>query len=545
MKKIVVLASLILLPLASAQASELKPYEMPRTEVAPIQENGTDRQYELYVKLPEDYAENADTRYPVIYTTDAVVHMDMLSGSTEFLMPEVILVGISYQKNHVDVRADASRFRDYSVTAFNNPENQARFQGGQASNHLDFIRNEVMPYVETRYRTIPSERTYFGYSLGGTFGAYILLAQPDTFKHYILGSPAFGTTGLPYIDEFEAETALRQDEMNVNVFVSLGEQEADQREKVDHFIEVLRRRSEAGLALTGLEIIEDSNHSTAFPETVIRGVKWLSKRSSNPNQYLGQTPPGLTPEPFAPGIVTTTGWEYGGAFTPDMKEFYFLRNDEENNKQEFVVFENENGRWHETVLGPRVGQAFIAPDGKTMYLGKRFKVRTVTGWSERESLGSPFEEISIMRLTSSAKGTFVFDEVGTDGDGVIRYSRLIDGKREDPRPLPKEINTGTWNAHPFIASDESYILWDGKREGGYGDSDIYLSFRQRDGSWGEAINLGDKINTDAWEAGASVTPDGKYLFFNRNMGSDSYDNVDIFWVDAQVIENLRPKMQTK
>lgn len=269
--------------------------------------------------------------------------------------------------------------------------------------------------------------------------------------------------------------------------------------------------------------------------------------------YLGQKPPGLTAEPFAPGIVTIESWEYGGAFTPDLKEFYFLREIEDaegNKKMKFVVFQNINNRWHESVVSPRVGQPFISPNGKTMHLGKKYKYRTEAGWSETKRLGSPFEDISIMRLTASSQGTYVFDEVGMpDGDGVIRYSKLVDGKREEPRPFGKEINTGKFNAHPFIAPDESYIIWDGRRESGFGHSDIYISFRQQDGKWGEAINLGDKINTEAWEAGASVTPDGKYIFFNRNTGkvkpSDKYDNVDIFWADAQIIETLRPKFSSK
>jgi len=276
----IALVCLLALPFWGAQASDFGPYEMPRTEVVPIQESGTDRQYELYIKLPEDYAENTDTRHPVIYTTDAEVHMDMLSGTTEFLMPQAILVGISYQKNHMDERANISRFRDYTTIESTDPEIQARFQPGQASNHLSFIRDEVIPYVDRNYRTNPAERTYFGYSLGATFGAYMLLAHPDTFKNYILGSPAFGTTGLPYIDKFEAETALRQDEMNVNVFVSLGELEADQLEKVNNFISVLRRRDQSSMTLAGLEVIENSNHSTAFPETVIRGVRWLTEMKS-------------------------------------------------------------------------------------------------------------------------------------------------------------------------------------------------------------------------------------------------------------------------
>jgi WD40 repeat protein len=259
--------------------------------------------------------------------------------------------------------------------------------------------------------------------------------------------------------------------------------------------------------------------------------------------YLGQKPPGLIPEVFAPGIISTKGWEVGGVFTPDIKEFYFIRKVEVggNLKQEFVVFQHKDNRWRESVLGPRVGQPFISPDGKTMHLGKRYKERTKTGWSEMKNLGAKFEDIRIMRLTASSKGTYVFDEATRDGNGVLRYSRLVDGKREAPRPLSKEINTGKWNAHPFIAPDESYIIWDGRRDSGFGDADIYVSFRQQDGSWGAAINLGDKINTNAAESGASVTPDGKYLFFNSNMGSDNYENVDIFWVDAQIIETLRPK----
>ena len=260
--------------------------------------------------------------------------------------------------------------------------------------------------------------------------------------------------------------------------------------------------------------------------------------------YLGQRPPGLIPERFAPGIVSTENWEVSGVFTPDLKEFYFIREVgevEENKKQEFVVFQYKNNRWQESVISARVGQPFISPDGKIMHLGRKYKERTEAGWSEIKSLGAPFEDIRIMRLTVSSKGTYYFDEVGSsDGDGVIRYSRLIDGKREKPRPVSNEINTGKFNAHPFIAPDESYILWDSERDSGYGDSDIYISFRQQDGSWGDAINLGDKINTDAWEAGSRVTPDGKYLFFNRNMGSDKYENVDIFWVDARIIETLKP-----
>lgn len=258
--------------------------------------------------------------------------------------------------------------------------------------------------------------------------------------------------------------------------------------------------------------------------------------------YLGQTPPGETPMPFAPGIVVSDGWEYGLVFAPGLQEAYFLRANPETGDHELVLLEQKEDSWHKRVVSPRPGQPVFSPDGKTMHLGRRYKERSGDGWSDVKVLEAPFDELRIMRMSSSTSGTLYFDTYDENNDAFpIRYSRLVDGKRQAPQALDATINTGTYMAHPFIAPDESYLIWDARRDGGHGDSDIYISYRQADGTWGEAINLGDKINTSAWEAAAHVSPDGKYMFFNRNMNPGSYENVDIFWVDASFIEDLRPK----
>ena len=248
--------------------------------------------------------------------------------------------------------------------------------------------------------------------------------------------------------------------------------------------------------------------------------------------YLGQKTPGLIPEVFAPGIVTTEYWESGGVFTPDMKEFYFVKGNTN------LVSQYKNNRWSEPVLSHKEHRSFISPDGRILHLGNKYLERTDSGWSEVKNLESPFKDIPIMRLSVSSKGTYYFDTWSKQLDRPIRYSRLIDGKREKPRVLAKEINTGTYTAHPFIAPDESYLIWDSRREGGYGNSDLYISFREKDGSWGAAINMGDKINTSLKDVFATVTSDGKYLFFHRFV---SPGKADIYWVDAQFIEALRPK----
>ncbi|WP_430455057.1 hypothetical protein [Rheinheimera sp.] len=263
--------------------------------------------------------------------------------------------------------------------------------------------------------------------------------------------------------------------------------------------------------------------------------------------YLGQTPPGLTAKPFAPGIVNTAEWGDAGSFSSDMKEFFVTRwkHSRDAREPELVIFRNVDDKWQKIAVPAGENRPFYAPDGKTLHYGAKYKERKADGWSELKSLGPAFEAIRIMSLSASAKGTLVLDERANSAlDGILRYSRLVSGKWQDPKPLPKEINTGKWNAHPYIAPDESYLMWDGERASGYGDADLYISFRQKDGSWGEAINLGDKVNTNAGEGGPQVTPDGKYLFFNRMVptangkaGSQS----DLFWIDAQIIEELRPQ----
>lgn len=258
------------------------------------------------------------------------------------------------------------------------------------------------------------------------------------------------------------------------------------------------------------------------------------KSSGLEGPYVGQKPPGATPKAFSPSGRSIEHRDHSGFFTPDMKEFYFTRRNNVDKKWSLIVFKFEDNQWRESVVGPRVGRPILTTDGKTMHLGKHYMERTETGWSEIKSLGSFFKDFRIMRLMSSANCTYYFDEATESGP--IRYSRLIDGIHEKPKAV--KIDFGDWNAHPFIAPDESYLIWDEQGENGNGGADLFISFRQKDGSWGAAINFGDTINTSANEGGATVTPDGKYLFFNRFI---SNENAGMFWVDAKVIETLRPK----
>jgi len=262
--------------------------------------------------------------------------------------------------------------------------------------------------------------------------------------------------------------------------------------------------------------------------------------------YFGEKPPGLIPVEFAPEIVSPEGLFEGGNFSPDMKEFYFSRKNGKYKKRTFFVIRYENNRWgHESETAIKWPK--FSEDGTMIYGGKEYRERTKSGWSEPKSQGE-FLKDQAHGISLSSNGTYYFgfrEKEGTEY-GSIRYSRLINGKHENPVKMGTEINTGTWIAHPFIAPNESYLMWDVVREDGNGQADLYISFRHKDGSWGKAINMGPQINTAFQESSPKVTHDGKYLFFTRGEWKTKKDGSTYYvgkkyWVDAKIIETLRPK----
>ena len=111
-------------------------------------------------------------------------------------------------------------------------------------------------------------------------------------------------------------------------------------------------------------------------------------------------------------------------------------------------------------------------------------------------------------------------------DGIIKYTRL-DGQYSTAKRV-----ASLKGMSPFISPDESYIIY-ATRIKGRRDSDLHISFRNSDGTWSNGVSLGSKVNSLTNEANAFVTADGMYLFFSRKF--------DIYWVDARIIKDLKPK----
>ncbi|MDB4076584.1 alpha/beta hydrolase-fold protein [Porticoccaceae bacterium] len=255
------------------------PFKVPRSEIISVQDSSTKGMYELYIKLPKNYSK--EKRYPVVYMTDAMYSFQIVSGATRFpinfgRMENIMLVGISWQK---DFRPDFSRQRDYTPTK----DKSWKSPTGSANNHLEFIRRDVISYIENKYSVDPNNRTYVGNSLGGLFGAYILLTKPDTFQNYVLGSPSFWYDN-EIIFEFESNFSKSHTALEADVYIAVGERETPEYtnsrnnmvELSQKFYTILNERGYKGLNVK-FHIIPSANHATAFPTTAIQGLWWLHK----------------------------------------------------------------------------------------------------------------------------------------------------------------------------------------------------------------------------------------------------------------------------
>lgn len=266
-------------------------------------------------------------------------------------------------------------------------------------------------------------------------------------------------------------------------------------------------------------------------------------------KYLGQKEPGLKPEVFAPGIISTT--EYGEhsfpAFSPGYKEVYWAGY--YRGKQTIFFMKSEDGKWGPPGIAPFSGKydddkPFFSIDGKRLYFASnrplekngKPKDRNIwiiekkgKTWSTAKPLGPVIntkeEECS---ATVTKDGTIYFKIIAD-----LYRVRKVNGKFTKRERLD-EINTAAFELGPYIAPDESFIIFESNRPGGKGQMDLYICFRNPDDSWSEAINLGATINTKGQERFPGISPDGKFFFYGGHTN-------DIYWVDVKIIEGLKPK----
>ncbi|MDO9255155.1 MAG: OmpA family protein [Bacteroidales bacterium] len=106
-------------------------------------------------------------------------------------------------------------------------------------------------------------------------------------------------------------------------------------------------------------------------------------------------------------------------------------------------------------------------------------------------------------------------------------SHKVGDKWLEPENLGEQINTSAWESQPCLAADGRTLFFVSTRRGGHGGSDIWKSTRQNDGNWSQPLNLGDSINTTADEMAPFIHPDGHTLYFSST-GHPGMGGADLF-----------------
>ncbi|MCP4219469.1 MAG: hypothetical protein GY765_32845 [bacterium] len=263
-------------------------------------------------------------------------------------------------------------------------------------------------------------------------------------------------------------------------------------------------------------------------------------------KYIVPEKVGTTAQLFAPGIVSTTDHaERDMAFSADFKELYFSRD------SKIHYMKKENGAWGAAKPAPFPGkyhsvEACFSPDGGKLFFistrpesgsGKevgweiQFVERKGQNWGPPQLLGSPFQGACYPTFTKDWVMYF------TSKSWDLYYSKYRNGVFSEPVKLSNNVNTPKREYNAFIAPDESYLIFSSRGwDVDSGISAMFISFRGKDGSWTQARNI-RKFNAGIYGGCPSVSPDGKYLFFTSGrLGTE-----DIFWVDADVIRQMKPK----
>jgi hypothetical protein len=261
--------------------------------------------------------------------------------------------------------------------------------------------------------------------------------------------------------------------------------------------------------------------------------------------YFGQTPPGNMPQVFAPGIISLPGRvEYGVSISPAGDEMLFALGNWPGKRTMIVKYENNHWTSPDTVsfsVTRSAEEAIYSPDGQRVYyyaysppnpVGGAdlcYSVKNGSVWSQPINLGTPLNTTQDeYHPCVVADSSIYFENVA----GKICYSEYQNGAylpRVLMPPLFNDPNMAWGN--PYVAPDESYFIFNSSRTGGFGGTDLYISYKKIDGTWTNPKNLGNIINTATNECGSEITDDNLYMTF--------VSNNDVYWVGSGFIDSLR------
>jgi predicted alpha/beta superfamily hydrolase len=253
------LLSLALAVFAASVAHAGTPLVLGERLLLPSKVMGEDRT--LFVSVPESYARTTRS-YPVLYLTDAEAQFEHTRATAAFLsrngfMPEVIVVGVT----NTDRTRDLSPSHDPKVPT-----------SGGADRFLDFFEKELVPFVESGYRTAPF-RIFAGHSAGGLFALHSMREKPGLFQAVIAVSPWLvwdERKELKLLTPFLSGDGVRTRAL----FFASGDEGAELKDVLGRLSSALRRSGSKGLRW-GSASYPEENHGSVVLRTHYAALRMI------------------------------------------------------------------------------------------------------------------------------------------------------------------------------------------------------------------------------------------------------------------------------
>jgi uncharacterized protein len=196
------------------------------------------KDYQLYISFPSGYSNKDTTKYPVLYVLDGSSSFPLFKSAREAMdlgneLEKVIIVGIGSGRdlaswyinrnydytNSKDTTEDRKRDKQFGVP-------KGTFQSGGAENFLKCITSEIIPYLDTHYKTT-NDRGITGHSLGGLFTAWCFINTKGVFTRFGINSPSLWWNSSEALTQAESffDTHKTLDIPFTKVFISVGEKE--------------------------------------------------------------------------------------------------------------------------------------------------------------------------------------------------------------------------------------------------------------------------------------------------------------------------------
>jgi hypothetical protein len=270
---VMLLIGLMVTSFAQNISHDFKKVEIQGTELRHLKSEVVNQEYDLYINLPGNY-NSSDQNYPVLYLLDAQWDFTLttaLYGEQYYdgFIPEQLIVGITWGGENPN--PDYLRGRDFTPS-----KTEQMPQSGGAEKFLRFIEEELIPFINSNYRT-SNDRTIAGSSLGGLFTLYTLFNKPDLFTRYLLTSPASGWDS-DIIYSFEGKYAESNPPHSARLFMAMGGAERGVNE-FEKLVNHLRDRNYSSIQFE-TRVLDGIGHSGSKAEGYTRGLQYLFAKTS-------------------------------------------------------------------------------------------------------------------------------------------------------------------------------------------------------------------------------------------------------------------------